>query len=66
MSDKREYKTALTPEEKIKCAYLHYIRKTPQHDLAIAFEVNGGRINEACKAVWAVVSNEDKSNGNEA
>lgn len=50
-----EYKTALTPEEKIKCAYLHYVRRINQHDLAVAFETNPGRVNEACLAVWAAV-----------
>lgn len=50
-----EPKTALTPQEKIKAAYLHYVRGINQHDIAVAFEVNPGRVNEACKAVWEAV-----------
>lgn len=46
-----EYKRALTREEAIKCAYLYFLRGVPQHDLAIAFEVNQGRINEALMAI---------------
>jgi DNA-binding transcriptional regulator LsrR (DeoR family) len=45
------HKTALTFEEKIKVAYLHYVRGVDQQDLATAFEVNSGRINEACKVI---------------
>jgi hypothetical protein len=46
-----EYKTALTPAERIKCAYLHLVRGIAQHDLAVAFEVNMGRVNEAVIAI---------------
>jgi DNA-binding transcriptional regulator LsrR (DeoR family) len=46
-----DHKTALTFEEKIKAAYLHYVRGVDQQDLATAFEVNSGRVNEACKII---------------
>lgn len=52
-----EYKRALTREEAIKCAYLYFLRGVPQHDLAIAFEVNQGRINEALMAVKIAADN---------
>lgn len=48
------YKKALSPGERIKAAYLHHLRDVPQHDLAVAFEVNHGRVNEACRALGAV------------
>jgi len=42
-------KTALTPEEKITAAFMHYVRKVDQQDIAIMLGgVNGGRVNEAC------------------
>lgn len=44
-------KTQLTPNERIKAAYLHYVKGTEQHTIAIAFEVNVGRVNEACLAI---------------
>jgi hypothetical protein len=44
-------KTELTFEERIKAVYLHYIAGTAQQDLAIAYEVNIGRVNEACLAI---------------
>lgn len=44
-------KTALTFEEKITAAYLHYVRGVEQTDIAVAFAVNIGRVNEACLAV---------------
>jgi hypothetical protein len=47
-----EYKTALTPNERIKAAYLYHIRGIPMHDIAVAFEVNHGRVAEACTAIW--------------
>lgn len=52
-----EYKAALTAREKIKASYLHYVRNIPQQDLATAFEVNIGRVNEACKAIWDAANN---------
>jgi len=45
------HKAELTFEERIKCAYLHYVLGVEQQALAVAFEVNGGRINEACLAI---------------
>ena len=44
-------KTDLTTEERIKCAYLHYVRGISQQDLAVAYEVNSGRVAEACTAI---------------
>lgn len=52
-----EYKKALTKQERIKCAYLHIIRNIAQQDLAIAFEVNMGRVNEAIAAIEAAAEN---------
>ena len=49
-----EYKTALTPAERIKCAYLHLVRGAPMQDLAVAFEVNIGRVSEAVAAIKRV------------
>ena len=46
-----EPKTALTFEERIKCAYLHFVRGISQQDLATAYEVNQGRVAEACLAI---------------
>jgi DNA-directed RNA polymerase specialized sigma24 family protein len=50
-----EPKTALTPVEKIKAAYLHLVRGVTQQDIAVAFEVNSGRVNEAIMDVRAAV-----------
>ncbi len=44
-------KSSLTFEEKVKAAYLHFVMGVEQQLLAIIFEVNIGRINEACAAV---------------
>ena len=46
-----EHKTALTFNEKITAAYLHYVRGVEQQDIAVAFTVNIGRVNEACLTV---------------
>lgn len=53
MTTKRghEDKTALTPREKLKAAYMHDVRGVAQHILADMFEVNAGRIAEAVTAV---------------
>ena len=62
-----EYKKALTPQERIKCAYLHLLRGVPQQDLAVAFEVNGGRVNEAVKAILKAAQDPKKFvNGDDA
>ena len=44
-------KTALTFEEKITAAHLHYVQGIDQHVIAFAMNVNMGRVNEACLAV---------------
>ena len=48
-------KTSLTPEEKIKAAYLYEVRGIEQHLLADVFGVNAGRIADAVKTVRAAV-----------
>ncbi len=45
-------KTDLTPVERLCVAYLHYARGIEQQDLAVAYNVNGGRISEACTALY--------------
>jgi hypothetical protein len=49
--DKPERKTALSFEEKITAAHLHYVQGVDQHVIAFAMSVNMGRVNEACLAV---------------
>lgn len=44
-------KTALTFEEKVTVAWAHYVKGYPQHDLAALYNVNAGRVAEACVAV---------------
>jgi len=47
-----EPKTSLTFEEKITCAFMHYVRGIAQQDIAIMMGgVNAGRVNEACLAI---------------
>lgn len=41
----------LTPEDRIKAAFMHYVRGIAQEDLATMLGVNQGRINEACLAI---------------
>ncbi len=41
----------LTPEERIICAYVHFVLGYPQQDLTAFFPVNSGRINEAIRAI---------------
>jgi len=49
---KNEPKTALTFEEKITAAFMHYVRGVSQQNIAIMMGgVNGGRINDACRDV---------------
>lgn len=50
-------KTALSAKERIKAAYLHSMRGTAQQDLATAFEVNIGRVNEAVQAIEYAAAN---------
>jgi len=45
-------KTALTFEEEITAAFMHYVRGVSQQDIAIMMGgVNGGRVNDACRKV---------------
>ena len=46
-----ERKTALTFEEKITAAFMHYVRDIDQQDIAMLYGVNGGRVNEACQVI---------------
>jgi hypothetical protein len=46
-----ERKTALTFEEKITAAFMHYVRLIDQQDIAMMYGVNMGRVNEACLAI---------------
>ena len=55
-----EHKTALTCNEKLTVAYLHYVRGVEQQDLAVAFAVNMGRVNEACLAVRDALNGKKK------
>jgi hypothetical protein len=44
--------TALTFEQKVTAAYLHFVRGINQQDIAIAMGgVNNGRVNEAVRAI---------------
>ena len=51
MTRTEERKTALTEKEAVKAAYLHIVRGWTQSDIAVAFEVNIGRVNEAITAI---------------
>jgi ParB-like chromosome segregation protein Spo0J len=44
-------KGALTPVERVKAAYLRLVRGTEINDLAVAYEVNPGRVTEAITAI---------------
>jgi hypothetical protein len=48
-------KTSLTPEEQLIAAYSHYILGIEQQSIAVLMNVNGGRINEACKKIGSAV-----------
>lgn len=50
-----EPKTALTPDEKIKAAYLHEVMGVDQHILAAAYGVNPGRVNEALRDIRSAI-----------
>ena len=52
-----ERKTALTSEERITAAFMHYVRGIDQQDIAMLYGVNMGRVNEACRAVKAAADN---------
>ena len=49
----------LTFEQKVKVAYIYHVRKIAQQDLAACFDVNSGRISEACTAVERALGKED-------
>lgn len=49
-------KHALTFNECIKSAYLHYVLGVEQQHIAMAFEVNIGRVNEACVTIKEALS----------
>jgi len=62
----KESKTALTPEERITVAWAYYVKGIHQHTLAALFNVNAGRIAEACVAIRAAAENpKGNSNGSE-
>lgn len=44
-------RTSLTFEEKIIVAWSYHVRGISQQDLAAIFNINSGRISEACKSV---------------
>lgn len=44
-------RTSLTFEEKIIVAWSYHVRGISQQDLAGIFNINSGRISEACKTV---------------
>lgn len=48
MSDTRKN---LTPEERLRCAYAHYVLGIEQQHIAMLMAVNSGRVNEACKGI---------------
>jgi hypothetical protein len=49
--------TDLTERERIKCAYLHCICGIEIMHLAIAYEVNMGRVSEAVTAIKLAAEN---------
>ena len=51
-------KATLTTEEKITVAWAHYVKGINQDTLAQLFNVNQGRVNEACKAIYAAVTDD--------
>jgi hypothetical protein len=42
---------ALTPRDRLKVAFGFFILEISQQDLAVLFEVNIGRVNEAVKEI---------------
>jgi hypothetical protein len=53
-------KTALTFEEKITAAYVHYVHEVDQHIIALVYGINQGRINEACLAIREVLQDKER------
>lgn len=60
MQDERHMRTSLTFEEKITVAWAHYVRGIAQQDLAALYNINQGRISEACKAVERTFRDQQK------
>jgi DNA-binding MarR family transcriptional regulator len=56
-------RTYLTFEEKIIVAWAYYVRGITQQDLAALFNINQGRISEACKAVERALDELEEPNG---
>ena len=48
-------KQSLTRDEKMTCAYMHYVHNVEQQVLAILYMVNIGRVNEACIAILEAI-----------
>ena len=53
-----EYKTALTPGEKLRVAVAVLLDGMDQHKVAALMGVNPGRVNEAVKAVRKAIDPE--------
>lgn len=49
-------KASLTPDERLRAAYGHFILGIHQHDLAAVMGVNSGRVNEAVMAVRVAIT----------
>ena len=54
-------RTSLTFEEKITVAWAYHVRGISQQDLAAIFNINSGRISEACKTVERALKEEKVS-----
>ena len=50
------HKQELTEKERIKCAYLHLVCGVEQQHLAVAFEINMGRVSEAITAIELAIA----------
>lgn len=60
MQDNAHTRTSLTFEEKIIVAWSYHVRGIAQQDLASIFNINQGRISEACTAVERALKQTDK------
>ena len=56
-------RTYLTFEEKIIVAWAYHVRGITQQDLAALFNINQGRVSEACKAVERALDELETPNG---
>lgn len=56
---------ALSFEEKITAAYMHYVRGLFQEDIAAIYGVNQGRVNEACLTIKQALTPQPKDNRDE-